>query len=429
MTPPKTTPQTTLSPRLDLGKIDVVVIGGGAAGLAAARRLRAGGLAPLVVEARKRIGGRGFTIEKSGIPLDLGCGWLHSADLNPWVDKAKPLGFRVDDTPPPWFRQTDDLGFSRAEQEAYETASTAFYERLEAAKDAPFDQPAAAHLEAGGRWNGLIDAISTYVNGVELDRLSTYDFGNYADTEINWRVAQGFGALIAAYGADVPVLTDCPVRLVDHRGPGIVLDTARGEIRARAAIVTVPTTVIAREGIRFLPALPDKVEAAHNLPLGLANKILFGLKRPEAFAENGHLIGRTDTVATGSYDLRPLGRPIVEGFVGGRLAAELEAAGERASEDFAVGELAGLMGADIVRELVFLTATAWGSDPFALGSYSAALPGHAGDRAILAAPVGDTLFFAGEATSIADFSTAHGAYRTGLAAAEAVLAALAARRA
>lgn len=419
---PKRDQSATARRPVDLSKIDVAVIGAGAAGLAAARRLRAGGLATVVLEARGRIGGRAFTVTKSGLPLDLGCGWLHSADVNPWVDKARALGFRIDETPPPWFRQTDDLGFSRAEQQAYQSASDAFYDRLEAAKDAERDQPAAAHLEAGNRWNPLIDAISSYVNGVELDRLSTRDFGRYADTEVNWRVGQGYGALIAAYGADVDVLTDCPVRQVDHRGPGVVLDTGRGEIRAKAAIVAVPTPIIARETLTFLPKLPAKIEAAHALPLGLANKILFGLPRPEVFAENGHLIGSTTTVATGSYDLRPLGRPIIEGYVGGRLAAELEAAGERAFADFAAAELIGLMGAEIRKELVFLTATAWGSDPWSLGSYSASLPGGAEQRAVLAAPVGTNLFFAGEATSMHDFSTAHGAYRSGIAAAEAALA-------
>jgi monoamine oxidase len=92
--------------------------------------------------------------------------------------------------------------------------------------------------------------------------------------------------------------------------------------------------------------------------------------------------------------------------------------------DFAIGELAGLFGSDIRRQLRPLAASFWRRDEFARGSYSYALPGHADDRARLAAPVQDRLFFAGEACSPNFFSTAHGAYETGTAAATAVLRSL-----
>jgi len=92
---------------------------------------------------------------------------------------------------------------------------------------------------------------------------------------------------------------------------------------------------------------------------------------------------------------------------------------------FAGDELAGILGNDIRRRISPLAATGWLTDPWSRGSYSYALPGHAGDRAVLAAPVDNRLFFAGEATSPNFFSTAHGAYISGVAAAEAVLAAAA----
>jgi monoamine oxidase len=90
--------------------------------------------------------------------------------------------------------------------------------------------------------------------------------------------------------------------------------------------------------------------------------------------------------------------------------------------EFALGELAGLYGGEIRRRLAPLATTAWGRDPLSLGSYSYARPGHAGDRARLAEPVDDRLFFAGEAVSPNDYSTAHGAFMTGEAAAEQILA-------
>jgi monoamine oxidase len=126
--------------------------------------------------------------------------------------------------------------------------------------------------------------------------------------------------------------------------------------------------------------------------------------------------------------MRPHDWPIVSGYFGGRLATELEQAGPAAMTQFALDELAGIFGESIRRRVSFLASSAWVGDRFARGSYSYALPGHAGDRAVLAAPVEERLFFAGEACSTNDFSTAHGAYLTGHAAAEGVLAALACRR-
>jgi monoamine oxidase len=105
------------------------------------------------------------------------------------------------------------------------------------------------------------------------------------------------------------------------------------------------------------------------------------------------------------------------------LAAELEAAGDSAFADFAISELVGLLGSNFARRVKPLKLHRWGVDPFSRGSYSYALPGKADCRAELAAPVDDRLFFAGEACSRSDYSTAHGAYLTGVAAAEGAIAA------
>jgi monoamine oxidase len=114
---------------------------------------------------------------------------------------------------------------------------------------------------------------------------------------------------------------------------------------------------------------------------------------------------------------------MIEAYFGGKLAAELETGGEAAFFDFAVGELTGLFGAAFARRIAPLHLHRWGSDPLARGSYSYALPGKAESRAVLAQPVDGRIFFAGEACSRSDFSTAHGAYLTGLAAADQAIAA------
>src|SRR5947207_7623327 len=149
-------------------EVDVVIIGAGAAGVAAASRLASAAIRVLVLEARNRIGGRAWTKHTGGFPLDLGCGWLHSADENEWSAIAKKLGFEIDLTPPPWTRPACQIGFSAEEQEEFGSAWNSFYARLDEAAGQGVDRSAAEFLEAGCRWNGLLDAISSYINGVEL---------------------------------------------------------------------------------------------------------------------------------------------------------------------------------------------------------------------------------------------------------------------
>jgi len=134
-------------------------------------------------------------------------------------------------------------------------------------------------------------------------------------------------------------------------------------------------------------------------------------------------ISSTDRVATAGYHIKPFGWPIIEAYFGGCCAAALEAGGMAAFFDFAVAELVGVLGSDFATRVKPIRIHSWGGDPFALGSYSFALPGFADCRRTLAEPVDDRLFFAGEACSRHDFSTAHGGYFTGVAAADQVIAA------
>jgi monoamine oxidase len=404
--------------------VDVAVVGAGAAGLAAAHRLRQRGVRTLVLEARDRLGGRAHTVTTStGFPVDLGCGWLHSADRNPWVAIARELGFGIDETLPGWGSRLIRMGFSEADQDDWFRTREAFYERLEAAAAEP-DRAAVTLLEPGNRWNGMLDAVSTFANGVELERLSAHDYNRYDSTDINWRVREGYGALVARYGADLPVRLGMPVRRIDWSGREVAIETAAGTVRARAVILTVPPSVIAAEGIAFTPALPPKkLAAAHGLPLGADNKLFLALSGewPE-IGPNWHVLGSTRHTRTAVYQLRQMGNPIVEMFMGGELARDLERAGGAATTAFALDELAGLFGNRIRASLRTLVSSAWSSDPYARGSYSFALPGHADDRALWAEPVGDRLFFSGEAASARDFSTTHGAYLTGIDAAEQAVA-------
>ena len=98
------------------------------------------------------------------------------------------------------------------------TRSTTAPRRPRSGRRTGRDAAANLYLEPGNRWNPMIDAISTYINGAELDRVSILDMDAYEDTEINWRVRRGYGALMAAYGATCPLALNCQVTLIDHSG-------------------------------------------------------------------------------------------------------------------------------------------------------------------------------------------------------------------
>jgi monoamine oxidase len=407
-------------------EVDVAIVGAGAAGISAAHALANSGLSVIVLEARDRVGGRGHTILAApDILFDVGCGWLHSADKNSFVEIAARLNFEIDKGRPPWREQSFDAGFPQEERLDFIKALDAFYDRARQAADeaAKSGRDAAANicLQPDNRWNPMIDAISTYVNGCELDQVSILDMEAYEDTGINWRVRQGYGALMTAYGEGLPVALNTQVTRIDHSGTRVRLETSQGTLSATKVIVTVPTNLIADESIRFHPALPAKVDAARGLPLGLADKVVLALSEPDALPKDGNLRGATMRTATGAFHLRPFGQPCIEGFFGGRFAQELEDAGEGAMAAQAIDEISALLGSDFRRKLKPLAASRWAHDPFARGSYSHALPGHAPARAMLAAPVDDRLFFAGEATSTNFFTTAHGARDSGEKAAGEIL--------
>ncbi len=403
--------------------VEVIVVGGGAAGVAAAKRLHQAAINCLLVEARSRLGGRAWTVnDANGHALDLGCGWLHSADRNPWSGVAEALRFSIDKTPPPWMNRPLEMSFPRAEHSDFRKAFGEFYARLDEAAQGETDAAASTLLDPACRWNALLNAMSTYISGAELDRVSVKDLDRYHTTDVNWRVVEGYGTLVSAYGAGLPVMLDCPVSAIDHGGKRLRIETSKGAIAADQVIVTVPSAVLAAERIGFTPALPRKTQAALGLPLGLADKLFISLADAEEFPTSVRLFGHTDRVATAGYHIRPFGWPMIEVYFGGKLAAELEANGDGAFFDFAAAELVGVLGSDFARRVKPIRVHRWGNDPFALGSYSFALPGFADCRQALAEPVDGRLFFAGEACSRHDFSTAHGGYFTGVAAAEQVIA-------
>lgn len=402
-----------------------VVIGGGAAGIAAARTLHDAGREVLLIEAADRLGGRA---RSHVIPLpdggtatvDLGCGWLHSAGRNPWTRIAERAGFAIDRSSPGWDTQWRDLGFAPEAQQAFGEAWARWETAAHAALDGP-DRPLSDFITADDPWRPHLDAISGYVNGASLARVSLHDWAAYEDaaTDDNWALAQGYGSLVAGHADGLPVRVSTPVHRIDHRGRCLRLDTPGGTIEADRVIVAVPTSVLASGALAFTPALPTKQAAADALPLGLADKAFLTVDRP-IWPARAHLTGDPHRACTASHRLSPFGYPVIESFFGGDCAEGL--ATEADATAFAIDELVALLGSDWRRRLHPVLATRWRHEAHIGGSYSHARVGHAGARQTLAEPVDGRIVFAGEACSRQDFSTAHGAYQTGVSAARFLLA-------
>ncbi|NLS27143.1 hypothetical protein S2M10_21360 [Sphingomonas sp. S2M10] len=402
-------------------QFDVIVIGGGAAGIGAAHSLAEAGREVLLVEADARLGGRARTEHVDGMALDLGAGWLHSAEHNPWVELAALHGFELDRTLPRWREQWRELGFSPAEQRDAAKAYEAFENRLR--QDPPPGDRAGAALLPGSAWSVWIDTISGVVNGVDTAKLSIADYLAYEDaaTETDWRVPAGYGALVAAQASGLRTAMSTPVTAIDSTGSRLKLETPRGTLEAAHAIITVSTDILARGDIT-LTGHDEIFHTAAALPLGLADKLFLAVDQGvDELEANAHLLGDPRNTITASYTLRPFGRPIIEAMFGGEGAREMATRGLHGAADFAIEELCGLLGGKWRRRLRLLAGSSWSRETHVRGGYSHALPGRAAARQVLATPADPRIRFAGEACSQHEFSTVHGAYKTGVAAARALL--------
>lgn len=432
-------PATFALARAQAGR-HVVVVGAGIAGLAAARDLLAQGVAVTVLEARSRIGGRAWTdTESLGLPLDLGCSWLHSADVSPLTRLVtETAGFdAVDDSDSEVWLYLDGAEASDAAYAAAEDAVDRLYGRIEAAGDRSDDPAADVSVHAlappQDRFDRLAHAaVGPLEAGVETSELGVLDVYGQVGTGVEWMVPQGMGAGILRGLGPVPVELGTPVTRIDWRARTIRVDTARGTVGCDAVVVTVPVSLLAAGAIGFDPPLPDwKLATAEALPMGALDKIAFRFAPGFAAAVDG--ASQVTLVTQDGPDgqvwthlLRPFGADLGIGFVGGAVARDLAARpdGQRIAVDLALDSLVSALGSDIRRLVVGSHVTRWPADPWARGAYAAARPGGSGQRRLLRAPVDDRLFFAGEACAEAWSAQAAGAYLTGRMAAEAVGAAL-----
>jgi monoamine oxidase len=407
--------------------VDVVIVGAGSAGLAAAKVVRAAGLSFRVLEAMGRVGGRAWTSDQHfGVPFDIGCAWLHAADRNPYYEEAKAAG---------WTLHHHEMGVDH------------LYYRNRLATDAERAELEAADARIQGlleSWSGADDRLSALMAeglahraaftfcgpmdfGADPDEISIADFRAAADLDPNYFSKEGFGALVARFGEDVPVDLSTPVRKIMWDVPGVACVTDRGTIRARAAIVTASPAVLAFEEIAFSPGLPEAhVEAFHHLPMGMLTKIPLEIRGTRlGLNPFDDLLIERPALHDIYFLCFPFDSDLMVGFVGGDFAWEMSAAGEAAGVDFVVNRLCGIFGNDTRKHVGRAMMTNWGGERFVRGAYAAALPGRSSAREVLLQPVGERIWFAGEHLGGSLIQTCGGARLSGEMVASQVVATLA----
>jgi monoamine oxidase len=409
------------------GEVDVAIIGAGAAGIAAARKVAAAGRRFALLEANDRIGGRCLTDTTTfGIPYDRGAHWLHVPDINPVAKLAtRGSGFEVYAAPPGQKLRITRRNAREGEMEDYLAAIVRANRAIQDASRGKADMSCAQALPKDLRdWQPSVEFfLGPFGCGKNLEDISAMDFARSVERDIDSFCRQGLGALVSKLGADLAVQIRNPVRSLQSTRNFVEIETARGRINARAAILTVSTAVLAADKIKINPPLPKRqLDVIARLSLGSYDHIAVELKGNPLQLRNDDLVFEKATgTRTAALLANVSGTPLCVIDVAGKFGSELSQKGEAAMVDFATGWLGELFGADVKKAIGKTHATRWNADPFALGAFSAAAVNGQGGRKILMEPVRERLFFAGEAVHETLWGTVGGAWESGERAADAAL--------
>jgi len=404
---------------------DIVVIGAGAAGIAAARRVQAANRKVIVVEATPLIGGRCLTDTGTfDVPFDRGARWIHNPDTNPIARLVRNAGLELSAAP---LAQKIRIGQRNArpgETEQFLAALVHANRAIDDASRGKADQACASVLPKDlGDWAGTTEfVLGANGTGKDLSDVSVMDRARAQDRSTIIGCRQGLGVLIARLGAQIPMSLSAPVSQIGWSNRDVVVETPAGKIAARAAVVTASSNVLAAGNIKFTPEMPKRqLEAATRLTLGSYDRIALQLPaNPLGLSRDDTVIEQSNSTRTALLSANIGGSSLCVIDVAGSFGRDLSAQGEKAMVAFAVEWLTKLFGNDLASAVKKSSATRWNASPFALGAMSVAPPGAQPLRKTLGEPFGN-VFLAGEATHETLWGTVHGAWESGERAAEAAL--------
>jgi len=410
--------------------VDVIVIGAGIAGLAAAQRLKDLGYAVAVLEATSDIGGRIRTDWSLGAPFEVGAGWIHRPDGNPISRLAADIGAKTIVTPDESYQV-----FAKDGQAIPASVIEAKYldlERLYTRIDATFDndQPLSDAIRRVSKaslqdpvLNWMMSAYTEFSTGAAIEKLSAYYFDE--DDEYDGAdviLPGGYDQIPRSLADGLDIRLNTAVESIEYEeGEGAAVYTSNGTFESYFVICTVPLGVLKKGAITFDPPLPSAHQKSiDGIGFGSVTKLALKFDQP-FWPEDVQYFG---------YMSEPKGRWNYfvnyrtfsqENILLGVSVGDYPFVAETMSDPDMIADgmaaLRAMFGGNVPEPVGHL-ATRWSEDPYTLGAYSYTAVGNTpADFNRFAAPVANTILFAGEHTTFDFHGTVHGAYLTGLAAA------------
>jgi len=404
---------------------DIVVIGAGAAGIAAARRIIAANRKVIVIEAASQVGGRCITdISSFGVPFDRGARWIHNPETNPMIRLGRAAGLEIAPAPSGQKIRIGRRNARPSETEEFLAALVKANRAIDDASRKGMDVSCASVMPKElGDWAGTAEfVLGAGFAGQDLKDISVIDKSRAQDRNSAIACRQGLGTLLTRLADQLPVALSTPAKRIEWSKRDAIVQTSSGRITARAAIITVSTNVLAAGNIRFDDELPKRVvDAAARLSLGSYDHIALQLSgNPLGLARDDILIEQSNSTRTGLLYANMGGSTLCSIDVGGSFGRDLSSQGEAAMVAFAIEWLTKMFGSDVTKAVQKSSATRWNASPHVLGAMSVAPPGAQSQRKAFSDPVG-CMYFAGEATHETLWGTVDGAWESGERAAEAAL--------
>lgn len=404
---------------------DIVVIGAGVAGIAAARRIMAIGRKVVVVEAASQIGGRCITDTTTfDTPFDRGARWMHNPETNPMIRLARGAGLDVVQAPAGQKMRIGRRNARAGETEEFLAALVRANRAIDEAGRGKLDTSCASVLPKDlGDWAGAAEfMLGASFAGKDLKELSAIDKSRAQDRNAAIACRQGLGTLITRLGEQAPVALSTPASRIVWSNRDVSVETPSGKIAARAAIITVSTNVLTSGAIKFGPDLPKRaLDAASKLSLGSYDHIVLQLPgNPLGLTRDDVLIEQSNSTRTALMYANIGGSSLCSIDVGGAFGRDLSEQGEKAMAAFAKEWITKLFGSEAASAVQKTSATRWNASSYVMGAMSAASPGGQLSRKVLAEPIG-CMFLAGEAAHETLWGTVDGAWESGERAADAAL--------